>query len=208
MILVAVVIIALLYMIDLTAMFGLDKGSEKIDYHAERPWFEENRLLAENTLPVKQTGKGGKVVIENKTILKGDITRKEETRGQFEITITPDGKAAGICSCQYEYTDSSYKIEAEFAGNIDPTKIYADQTGKNKKLLYFITKGKYKQIKTDKSTRSQWLTEQPVYVVGWIAADYSAEGKMFLMTDNDEESHGNAEYDWQTTSQTGTKPGL
>ncbi|MDD5134885.1 MAG: hypothetical protein PHP01_05695, partial [Phycisphaerae bacterium] len=57
---------------------------------------------------------------------------------------------------------------------------------------------KYKQIKTDKASKTQWTTEQPVYVVGWIATDYSAKGKMFLMTDCDEETHGNAEYDWQT----------
>jgi hypothetical protein len=199
LILVAVVLIALLYFIDLTAMFG---PTENIDYYAERPWFEENRLLAENAFPVKQTGKGGKVVIESKTTLKGSVSRKDETKGRIEITITPDGKAAGTCSCRYEYTDSSYKIEAQFAGNIDPTKIYADETGKNKKLLYFITKGKYKQTKTDKAAKNQWTTEQPVYVVGWIAADYSAKGKMFLMTDSDQETHGNAEYDWQT------KPGL
>lgn len=208
MILVTVVIIALLYMIDLTAMFGLDKGSEKIDYYAERPWFEENRLLMENAFPIKQTGKGGQLVVENKTVLKGDITRKDETKGQIEITITPDGKAAGTCTCQYEYTDSGYKIEAQFAGNIDPTKIYENQTGKNKKLLYFITKGKYKQIKTDKASKSQWTTEENIYVVGWIDTDYSAKGKMFLMIDNDQENHGNAEYDWQTTSQTGTKTGI
>ncbi|MDD5135113.1 MAG: hypothetical protein PHP01_06865, partial [Phycisphaerae bacterium] len=112
MVLVAVVIIALLYMIDLSAMFGPGQGTENINYYAERPWFEENRLLPDSALPVKQTGKGGKVLIEDKTILKGEVRRKDETKGRIEITITPDGKAAGNCLCQYEYTDSSYKIEA------------------------------------------------------------------------------------------------
>jgi len=193
MVLVTIVIIALLYMVDLSAIFGLGKGSEKIDYYAERPWFEENRLLAENAFPVKQTGKKGKVVIEKQTSFKGGIQRKDENRGQIEITITPDGKAAGNCTCQYEYTNSSYLVQAEFAGNIDPTKTYQNETGKNKKLLYFIAKGKYKQIKTDKASKNQWTTEESVYIVGWIDTDYSAKGKMFLMTSDG----GNAEYDWQ-----------
>jgi len=49
-ILIAVVIIALLYMIDLTAMFG-PRGT--IDIYAERPWFEEKRLLSEKDFPIK-----------------------------------------------------------------------------------------------------------------------------------------------------------
>ena len=102
MVLATIVIIALLYMVDLSAIFGLGKGSGKIDYYAERPWFEENRLLAENAFPVKQTGKNGKVVIEKQTSLKGDVRRKDENTGQIEITISPDGKAAGNCTCQYE----------------------------------------------------------------------------------------------------------
>lgn len=189
--LLAIVIVALLYMIDLTAMFG---PAEKIDRYAERPWFEEKRLLAEKDFPVKQTGKKGKVVIKNKTVLSGTVQRKEENRGNIEISIDPNGKAYGRWNCAYQYPESSYTISAEFTGNIDPTKTYEDKTGKNKQLLYLITKGQYQQTKTDIKTASQWLSEEAIYVVGWINKDNSAKGKLFLMTTDG----GNAEYDWQT----------
>ena len=89
------VIIAILFMINMPGSFMHIRGNEKIDMFAEQPWFEENRLLAGNAFPVKQTGEGGKTVIEKTTILKGTIARKGENRGQIEITISPDGKAAG-----------------------------------------------------------------------------------------------------------------
>jgi hypothetical protein len=211
-VLLAVVIIAILYMIDLTAMFG---PTEKIDPYAERPWFEEQRLLSPQDLPVKQTGKGGKVVIENKIILKGDVCREEEKRGNIEITADANGSVKGRWECVYQYTNSSYTNSAEFAGNIDPTKTYQDKTGKNKQPLYFIAKGKYRQTKTDTATAGQWITQETIYVVGWIhpvkdtsegdgrqsrsvsngiQKDCSARGKLFLMTADG----GNAEYDWQT----------
>jgi len=214
--LIAIAIIAILYMIDLTAMFG-PRGT--IDIYAERPWFEEKRLLSEDKFPVKQTGKKGKVVIRDETTLAGTVQRKSESRGDIEITIDPNGRAYGHWSCAYQYPDSGYIISAEFAGNIDPTKIYEDKTGKNKQLLYFITKGKYQQIKTEKATGNQWPSKETIYVVGWIhpvgdkalltpdgrqrqpvsngiQKDYSAKGKLFLMTADG----GNAEYDWQTGS--------
>ena len=83
-------------------------------------------------------------------------------------------------------------------------------------MLYFITKGKYTQTKID-SGGNQWPSQEVIYVVGWIhpvrdkapmtsddhqkgsvsngiQKDYSAKGKLFLMTADG----GNAEYDWQT----------
>ncbi len=189
--LIGIVILALLYMIDLTAMFG-PRG--KIDIYAQRPWFEDKRILPDEAFPIKQTGKKGQVVIKEQTKLAGDVVRNNETRGNIEITIDPNGKAYGQWNCAYQYTDSSYKIDANFAGNIDPTKIYEDKKGKNKKLLFVITKGKYKQTKTDIKTNDSWPSEEAIYVVGWIENDFSAKGKLFLMTSEG----GNAEYDWQT----------
>ena len=191
--LLAIVIIALLYMIDLTAMFG-PREIKKIDPYAERPWFEEQRLLNPQDFPVKQTGKGGKVIIENKTILKGAVHYEEEKRGDIEITADANGLVKGHWECAYQYTGSSYANSAEFAGNIDPTKTYQDKAGKNKQPLYFIAKGKYQQTKTDTATGNQWATKETIYVVGWIQKDGSAKGKLFLMTADG----GNAEYDWRT----------
>jgi len=214
--LIAIAIIAILYMIDLTAMFG---PTERIDVYAERPWFEEKRLLDADKFPVKQTGKKGKVVIKDKAIIGGTVQRKGENRGDIEITIDPNGRAYGHWNCAYQYTDSNYSVTAEFAGNIDPTKIYEDKNGTNKQLLYFITKGICHQIKTGKATNNQWPSGEPIYVVGWIhpvrdkasltpdgrqkqpvsngiQKDFSAKGKLFLMTADG----GNAEYDWQTDS--------
>jgi hypothetical protein len=194
-ILAVVLIIVMLYMINMTSIFGpMDKNRPD----EERPWFEEKRLVDKNAFPLKQTGKRGKVVINDETILKGNVQRKDEKRGDIEIVIEPGGLAKGHWQCAYEYTDSSYIISAEFSGNIDPMKTYQNETGKNYQLLYFITKGTYQQIKTDKNTGNQWPSKQTIYVVGWVDKDYSAKGRLFLMADNDEESHGNAEYEWQT----------
>lgn len=189
--LIAIVIVALLYMIDVTAVFG-PRG--KIDIYAERPWFEDNRLVSDNNFPIKQTGKKGKVVILELTKLNATVMRNNEDRGNLQITIDPNGKAFGIWSCAYKYPDSSYAIDAEFSGNIDPTKNYEDANGTNKQPLYFITKGNSQQTKTDSKTNEKWTGEEAVYVVGWIQKDFSARGKLFLMT----EDGGHNEYDWQT----------
>jgi hypothetical protein len=183
-----------MWMIDLTALFGpIDKNR----MYEERPWFEEKRLLEKSDFPVKQTGKKGKVVIEDETILNGLVERKSEGRGNIEIVIEPNGLAKGHWQCAYEYPDSNYTITADFKGNIDPKKTFEDPKGTNKQLLYFITKGKYTELKSDTKTGNQWPSEDTIYVVGWINKDYSAKGKLFLM-EGDVESHGNADYDWKT----------
>jgi hypothetical protein len=192
--LIVILIIAILYLIDFTAMFGpIDKNRA----YDERPWFEEQRLLDKEAFPVKQTGKKGKAVIKEKTVLSGQVSRKTEDRGNIEIIIEPNGMTKGHWQCAYGYTDSNYTVTADFKGNIDPAKTFEDPKGKNKQLLYFITKGIYQEIKSDAKTGNQWPSKSPIYVVGWIDKDYSAKGKLFLMTSGDEENHGNAEYNWQ-----------
>jgi hypothetical protein len=193
--LIVILIMAILYLIDFTAMFGPIDANRVYD---ERPWFEEQRLLDKEALPVKQTGKKGKAVIKEETVLSGQVWRKNEHRGNIEIVIEPNGMAKGHWQCAYSYTDSNYTVTADFKGNIDPAKTFEDPKGKNKQLLYFITKGIYQEIKSDEKTGNQWPTKAPIYVVGWIDKDYSAKGKLFLMVSGDTESHGNAEYDWKT----------
>jgi hypothetical protein len=192
--LVVIVLAMMIYMIDFSAMFGhIDENRA----YEERPWFEEQRLTQH--FPVRQTGKGGKAIILLETTLAGPVQRSETPRGKIEITVEPNGLAMGKWQCSYEHSEdkSSYTITADFKGNIDPAKTFFLPHGSNKKLLYLITKGRYKQLKTDADGKV-WPTEAPVYVVGWIDKDHSAKGKIFLMSNDDPESHGNAEYDWQT----------
>lgn len=191
--LLVVLIIAVLYMTDLSAIFGpIDKNAA----YSEKPWFEEKRLMPP---PIRQTGKGGKIIIKQQTILNAPVTRNSADRGNMQIVIEPNGLAKGHWQCSYEHpeSNSSYTIIADFRGNIDPTKTYCDPNGWNKKLLYIIAKGKYRQVKTD-AEKKQWPLEAPVYVVGWLDKDKSARGKIFLMSDNDPENHSNAEYSWKT----------
>jgi len=194
-VLLAIVIVAMLYMVDLTAMFGpIDKNRA----YEERPWFEDKRLVEKEKLPIKQTGKGDKTLIYTETVLAGGVERKGEKRGDIEIIIEPNGLAQGHWQCAYEYADSktSYTITANFAGNIDPTKTFEDPNGTNKKLLYFITKGQYEQIKIDADGK-QWPNKETVYAVGWIDKDKSVKGKIFLMTADG----GSAEYNWRTNAE-------
>ncbi|MBN1786797.1 MAG: hypothetical protein JW806_00195 [Sedimentisphaerales bacterium] len=187
----------MLYIVSLRGILGPDMGVRTEPY-AEKPWFEEQRLRRHSDFPVEQIPVGGKTVIKEQTIITGSVKREDSQRGIIEIIIDPNGKALGRWSCAYEYPQSSYTITAGFAGNIDPTKIYQDESGKNRRFLYLITKGKYKQVKTDTGTGAQWPEEETIYVIGWIDNDYSARGKLFLMAGDDEETYGNAEYDWHT----------
>ncbi|MCD4830942.1 MAG: hypothetical protein K8R02_03925 [Anaerohalosphaeraceae bacterium] len=189
-ILVVVAIIAILYMVDLTAIFGLDG----IDPYADRPWFQDDRLLKSEEFPVTQKGSGGKTVIKDNLVLEGQVSRKEVSRGKIKLEIASIGAVSGQWNCSYEYDDRSYAIEAEFSGNIDPKKTYVSADGKNKKLLYFITKGQYKQLKTSKSDGTVSQISQTIYVTGWIDNDHSAFGKVFVMTDEKEHS----QYQWTT----------
>jgi len=194
-ILVVIAILAMLYAANLTGIFGLGRDYN-VDMYADQPWFEEDRLLAEEAFPVSQPGRAGQTVIDWEVVLEGPARRKDADRGIVEIVIYPSGRARGQWECEYEYTDSTYKIQASFEGNIDPAKKYEDAQGKNKKLLYLITKGRYRQVKTNKQSGISSILEYPVYVIGWIKNDYSAAGKLFLMTGDDGKS--NVEYAWET----------
>ena len=192
-IVVVIAIIAILYMVQFGGVMGIDADSG-FDKYSPQPWFHQDRLLRAEDFPIAQTGSGGKTVVEGNLLLAGTVTREDTDRGMISLTIDSAGAVKGKLQCRYSYPGSSYSIDAQFKGNIDPTIIYKDADGKHKEPLYLIAKGKYQQIKTNTKTGTATTYTETVYVVGWIENDFSTFGSVFLMTGDDEKS--NTEYKW------------
>ena len=188
-VLIAVAIVMMLYMVNMTAIFGPGTGAAS----SEKPlWDEENRILGPDVF-IKPP-KAPKPLLNNPVSLIGTITRNDNYRGDIAIEFNTIGEVAGNWGGSYQYENAEYTFEAEFAGNIDVSKTYSADGQTDKSKLYFITKGEYRQTVFNKKTENLSATEGIIYVAGWLWPDYSGNGKMVITTDKT----WSAEYLWQS----------
>jgi hypothetical protein len=71
----------------------------------------------------------------------------------------------------------------DFKGNTDPSKIYSDEEGEDRSLLFVICKGKFLILESNMDTGKVRKVTGYIYVVGWIAPDLSAFGRIHLTSD-------------------------
>jgi hypothetical protein len=90
-------------------------------------------------------------------------------KGEFEI----DGRRYTADMWEDVFTKKSLNA---FSGNIYPLKIYQDSKGKDRKKLYFITRGHYELRGAEKGD----VREGTAYVNGWVSKDFSAEGTLSI----------------------------
>ncbi|MBN2210110.1 MAG: hypothetical protein JW709_01825 [Sedimentisphaerales bacterium] len=106
------------------------------------------------------------------------------SRGKVELTIASDGSIIGLWSANYK-ADNGYRYEvmgADLEGNTDATNRYKDDSGEDPAKLFFITTGNFIMIETDPRNRVKSVAGD-IYVVGWIAPDLTAHGRLYLTTD-------------------------
>ena len=188
-VLIAVAIIMILYMVNMSAIFQLGSGHKP----TEKPlWDEENRILGPNVFI--RLPKPPKPSLNEPVSLTATVTRNGKYRGDITIEFNTIGEVTGTWLSSYEHIGDKYTFEADFAGNIDISKTYVVDGKTDKSKLYFITKGKYIQTVFNKKTENLSATEGIIYVAGWLRPDYSAAGRIVITTDKT----WSAEYLWQS----------
>lgn len=190
MLLVAVAIVMILYMVDMTTIFGLGSRTRPL----ERPlWQEENRIVGPDILI--KLPKAPKPLLDNPVSLTAAVTRNDNLRGNINVEFNTIGEVAGKWNASYERDGKEYTFDAKFTGNIDVSKTYSEGKKTDKSRLYFITKGNYTQRVFNKKNKDLSTTQGIIYVAGWLRPDYSADGKLVITA---QDKTWSVEYLWQS----------
>jgi len=189
LLLVAIAILAILYVIQMDAFFGpVAPGGRTPAEH--RPWLEEDRIVPSDKL-IKPP-QPPKPAINEPLILNAQVHLDGSDRGTATLKFAVSGEVSGTWYCEYSHDDRDYRFDASFAGNIDVTKTYleeevADESspseGLDESRLYFITKGTYKQTAYSVEAGTETSEEGLIYVTGWLHTDYSVSGLLTITTD-------------------------
>ena len=200
LVLVAVAILALLYVIQMDAFFGpVAPGGRTPAEH--RPWLEEDRIVPSDRLI--KLPRPPKPELNKPLTVTARVRLDESERGTVILDFTVAGEVTGTWYCEYSHDNRNYTFDAAFAGNVDVTKTYSkgkipdessSSEGLDESKLYFITKGTYGQTGYDVVSGTETFEQGLVYVTGWLSPDSSAEGLITITTDKT----WSAAYTWQT----------
>jgi len=180
LLLVAIAILALLYVIQMDAFFGpVAPGGRTLAEH--RPWLEEDRIVPSDQLI--RPPQPPKPAINEPLMLNARVQLDESDRGTATLKFAVSGEVSGTWYCEYSHDDRNYRFDASFAGNIDVTKTYSEGETTDDSQLYFITKGTYKQTAYNIKEGTATSEEGLIYVTGWLHTDYSVSGLITITTD-------------------------
>jgi len=180
LLLVAIAILAILYVIQMDAFFGpVAPGGRARAEH--RPWLEEDRIVPADQL-IKPP-QPPKPAISEPLTLNARVQLDESDRGTAILKFAVSGEVSGTWYCEYSHDDRDYRFDASFAGNIDVSKTYSEGETPDDSQLYFITKGTYKQTAYNIKEGTATSEEGLIYVTGWLHTDYSVSGLITITTD-------------------------
>ena len=148
------------------------------------PWEEESRLLQPGQQLADSLSPDQPLI--NETIfLKASVKEAADASG-LSITISPDGAVDGGYYADYNKSKGTvqmnYVMTAGFKGNFDPSNIYFDEAGEDTSKLFFLTKGQMTILAHNFTADTVGTSAQDIYVTGWINSDYTAKGRLVLMT--------------------------
>ncbi len=114
-----------------------------------------------------------------------DAMLEDEGRGKMGMVIRPDGRIEGNWAAEYEPKPGiNYQVvKSRFRGNIDPSRIYKGEFGKDPSRLYFITQGKLMIMETNSETQVMRMVKGHIYVRGWLDTEYNATGEIIITSD-------------------------
>jgi len=139
-VLIAVAILMVLYFVDIRGIFG-PTIPIRPSLPQERPWLDEERIVGDEGV-VKLPAPPKPELDKPLTIMAG-VVRNGKRRGTLTLDFGTDGRVFGSWSCSYTYDERKHTFGADFAGNVDVSKTYVDEKGKDRSKLYFISKGEY-----------------------------------------------------------------
>ena len=123
---------------------------------------------------------------------KTQIKYYGESRGDLELKITPEGKVTGSLGGEFETKDPPIHFNLmgrdsfgnfqprTFEGKIVPAKIYLDEYGQDKSLLYIFAEGAYRIKGTNLISGKETSSFGLMYITGWIDVEYKIIGKVFF----------------------------
>ncbi len=129
----------------------------------------------------------GQPVVKNRVSYEVNIMYADRPMGTVAIGILSDFDAIATWKGEFNYNGKHYTVDQwpdpftkksmnYFNGNINPLKIYVGVNGKDRKKLYFITRGYYEARSKDPNDTKSGTA----YVTGWISKDFSAEGTLSI----------------------------
>lgn len=118
-------------------------------------------------------------------MFRADAMLEDEKRGRVEVMLQRDGRIEGEWSAEYDPEPGiNYQVvKSGFKGNIVPSRIYKDEYGKDRSLLFFITQGKLMIMETNSQTQTVRAAKGRIYVRGWLDTEYNAKGEIIITSD-------------------------
>ncbi len=190
----AIVLIIVIIVVVVAAVHFLNKAKDPLsslpktknptcseDIH---PWEEESRLL-QPSQELADSLSPDQPLIDEVIFLKATIREAADASG-LRITISPDGAVDGGYYADYnkskDKVEMNYVMTAGFKGNFDPSNIYFDEDGEDTSKLFFLAKGQMTILAHNFTADTVGHSAQNIYVTGWINPDYTATGRLVLMT--------------------------
>ena len=154
------------------------------------PWVEEWRIW-DSRAPapsdaVRQGPSSSQPVIDEDLQLSARVTLDGQQRGKLTLMFDPDGTVTGGWGGEYTTEErTNYLVMlADVSGNTDPSRSHRDEHGQEPSKLFFITKGNFMLVETQKNNRVRRVSGE-MFVTGFIAPDFSVQGRLHLTTDRD-----------------------
>jgi hypothetical protein len=190
MLLVVVAILVLLYATEVSVFF---KPAPKRSAPNAMPWEEHHLILnpaLDGYINQRRKPSAEQPQFVRTVYLKAQVQYGEEPRGLVEFEIDCDGAVQGSWSADYVTGSTQFVTQKRigghfmsntFRGNIVPSKVYKDQYGPDKSVLYIIAKGDFVQSAQTLERKQTREVTGNVYLTGWVAEDYYAFGKLTLV---------------------------
>jgi len=188
-VLIIVIIVAVLVAVNLLnkakdPLSSLPKTKNPTCSEDIHPWEEESRLLQQGQ-QLADSLSPDQPVIKETIFLQASVKEAANSTG-LKFAIEPDGTVAGGYYADYNKSkdkiEMNYVMNAGFEGNFDPSNIYFDEAGEDTSKLFFLAKGQMSILAHNFTADTVGHSTQNIYVTGWINPDYTATGRLVLMT--------------------------
>jgi hypothetical protein len=147
------------------------------------PWNQVNRIVGPGkTVPAPSAEQPS---ITGALAFRAEAEEEGAERGKIKMMLFSDGRISGEWSANYDPEPgiNYHVVKSGFKGNIDPSRIYKDEDGKDRSLLYFITAGKFMILETNSRTGKVRGVKGRIYARGWLDTEYKAKGEIIITSD-------------------------
>ena len=180
MLLIAIVILALLYFLNVSAIFRPSR-MPKPARPENRPWLEEHRIVTpEVIIDLPETPKPE---LNEDFSITARVTLDGQDRGQLDLDFDTHGRVSGLWESSFAQENRHTTFKAQSEGNIDISKTYIENERQNPSLLYFITKGAYAETVENTKTEQVTTSTGTIYVTGYLTGKYEVFGHITITTD-------------------------